>query len=134
MNRDGKFRSGKVKKILVIDDEPQILLMIAARLRVNGYAVVTAFSGEQGLQSARKEIPDLVFLDHVMPDMNGDEVLERLKKDPATKNIPVVMFTADAKRVKVGEYQARGAVDCIYKPFLPEELLSKVQEVLGQEA
>jgi CheY-like chemotaxis protein len=65
--------------------------------------------------------------------MDGDEVLERLKKDPATKHIPVVMFTADTKRVKVGECQARGAADCLYKPFTPEELLSKVQEILGRK-
>lgn len=123
-----------MKKILVIDDEPQILLMISARLKAKGYAVVTAFSGEQGLERVKKEIPDLVFLDHVMPDMDGGEVLERLKKDPATQNIPVVMFTADTKRVKVGDYQARGAADCLYKPFTPEELFSKVQEVLGRKA
>ena len=123
-----------MKKILVIDDEPQILLMVSARLKANGYAVVSAFSGDQGLQRARKEMPDLIFLDHVMPNMDGDEVLERLKKDPGTKNIPVVMFTADIKRVKVGEYQTRGAVDCLYKPFMPEELFSKVQKVLGQKA
>jgi len=123
-----------VKKILVIDDEPQILLMVSARLKANGYAVSTAFSGEQGVQRAKKEIPDLVLLDHVMPEMDGDEVLDSLKKDPATKTIPVVMFTADIKRVKVGEYQARGAVDCIFKPFLAEELLDKVKEVLEKKS
>jgi CheY-like chemotaxis protein len=121
-----------MKKILVIDDEPQILLMVSARLKVGGYTVFTAFSGEQGLQRAQKEIPDLILLDHIMPDMDGDEVLTRLKGDPATKSIPVVMFTADVKRVKVGEYQARGAVDCIFKPFLPDELLAKVKEILGK--
>jgi len=122
-----------VKKILVIDDEPQILLMISSRLKANGYAVVTAFSGEQGLRSAKKECPDLIFLDHVMPEMDGDEVLARLKKDPVTKSIPVVMFTADIKRVKVGEYQLLGAEDCLFKPFLPEELLAKIHEILGQK-
>jgi CheY-like chemotaxis protein len=123
-----------MKKILVIDDEPQILLMVSARLKANGYDVFTAFSGEQGLKRAKKEIPDLVLLDHVMPEMDGDEVLERLKKDAVTKSIPVVMFTADIKRVKVGEYQARGAVDCIYKPFLPEELLAMVKKVLEKKS
>ena len=123
-----------MEKILVIDDEPQILLMVSARLKANGYAAIAAFSGEEGLALAKKECPDLIFLDHIMPVMDGDEVLTRLKKDPGTKKIPVVMFTADIKRVKVGEYQARGAMDCIYKPFLPEELISKVQEVLGMSS
>lgn len=122
-----------MKKILVIDDEPQILLMVSTRLKANGYVIVTAFSGEQGILRAKKEQPDLILLDHVMPEMDGDEVLERLKKEPATKRIPIVMFTADVKRVKVGEYQVRGAADCLFKPFLPEELLAKVQEVLGSQ-
>lgn len=134
MPREGSRGAETMKKILVIDDEPQILLMVSTRLKAGGYDILTAFSGEQGLKRAKKEVPDLILLDHVMPEMDGDEVLERLKKEPSTKNIPVVMFTADIKRVKVGEYRARGAVDCIYKPFLPEELLSKVQEVLGKKA
>ena len=123
-----------MKKILVIDDEPQILLMVAARLKVNDYAVSTALSGEQGLKLVKKECPDLILLDHIMPGMDGDEVLDRLKKDPATKPIPVVMFTADIKRVKVGEYQLRGAADCLFKPFIPEELLAKIQEILGRKS
>ncbi len=123
-----------MKKILVIDDEPQILLMVSARLKANGYDVFTAFSGEQGVERAKKEIPDLILLDHIMPEMDGEEVLKCLKKCPATKAIPVVMFTADVKRVKVGEYQARGAVDCIYKPFLSEELLAMVKKVLNKKS
>ena len=123
-----------MKKILIIDDESQILLVSAFRLKANGYAVVTALSGEQGLKKAQKEIPDLVLLDHVMPEMDGGEVLDRLKKDPVTKHIPVIMFTADTKRVKVGEFQTRGATDCLYKPFTPEELLSKVKEVLDKKS
>ena len=123
-----------MKKILVIDDEPQILLVVSARLKSNGYDVFTAFSGEQGVKRAKKEIPDLILLDRIMPEMDGDEVLECLKKCPATKAIPVIMFTADVKRVKVGECQARGAVDCIYKPFLSEELLAMVKKVLNKKS
>lgn len=122
-----------MKKILFIDDEVQILMLASARLKANGYAVVTASSGEIGLKLARKECPDLIFLDYIMPEMGGDEVLKQLKADPATKRIPVVMFTADIKRVKVGEQQLRGAADCLFKPFLPEELLSKTQEILGRQ-
>jgi two-component system alkaline phosphatase synthesis response regulator PhoP len=122
------------KTILVIDDEPHILLMVSTRLIANGYVVITAFSGEEGLQKAKSEAPDLVLLDHVMSGMDGDEVLERLKKNPVLKSIPVVMFTADVKKVKVGEYQLRGAEDCLFKPFTSEELLSVVRKILRQEA
>jgi len=123
-----------MKKILIIDDEPQILVVSAARLKANGYTVVTALAGEQGLEKARKEIPDLILLDHVMPEMDGGEVLDLLKKDPVTKHIPVVMFTADVNKVKIEDFRERGATDCLYKPFVPEEFLAKVKEVLGKKA
>ena len=123
-----------MEKILIIDDEPQILLVSAARLKANGYAVITALSGEQGLKKVLEEGPDLVLLDHVMREMGGGEVLDRLKKDPATRHIPVIMFTADTKRVEVETFRARGAADCLYKPFLPEEILAKVREVLNKKA
>ncbi len=123
-----------MQTILVIDDEPHILLMVAQRLKANHYDVITALSGEQGLKRARQDHPDMVLLDHVMADMDGDEVLERLQKDAATRNIPVVMSTADVKEVKIEDYLKRGAVDCLYKPFTPEDLLLKVQKVLARKS
>jgi CheY-like chemotaxis protein len=123
-----------VKKILIIDDEPQILLVVSMRLKVNGYAVVTALSGELGLEKAGTELPDLILLDHILPGMNGWEVLEHLKNDPLTKHIPVVLFTANVQEIKVGEAQTRGAEDCLFKPFSPQELLAKVGEVLGKKS
>jgi two-component system, OmpR family, alkaline phosphatase synthesis response regulator PhoP len=124
--------SPRSKKILIIDDEAEILLLAASRLEANGYAVVTALSGKQGLETAKKEMPALVLLDYVMPEMNGGEVLDRLKRDPRTKRIPVIMFTADVKKVKVGEFQMRGAVGCLFKPFSQRQFLSKVKEALDQ--
>lgn len=128
-----KSPSRQVKKILIIDDEPQFLFISAARLEANDYTVITALSGKQGLEKARKEIPDLILLDHVMPEMDGGEVLDRFKKDPVTKHIPVVMFTAAVSEVKVGEFQMRGAADCFYKPFLPTEFLAKIKEILDKK-
>ena len=121
-----------MKKILVIDDEPHILLMVSQRLKANHYQVSTALSGEQGLKRIASDAPDLVLLDHVMPDMDGDEVLDRLKKDPATQKIPVVMFTADVKEVKAAEYIERGAVDCIFKPFSAEDLIARIGKILSK--
>ena len=123
-----------MKKILVIDDEPQILQMVSSRLEANGYAVVTAFSGKRGMELAGKELPNLILLDHVMSGLDGDAVLGLLKKDPITKPIPVVLFTADIKRVKAGEYKLLGAEDCLFKPFLSEELLSVIQRILDRKA
>jgi len=121
-----------MKKILIVDDEPQILLLCGTRLEANGYRVVTAISGEQGLKKASKEKPDLMLLDHLMPDMDGMEVLDRMKRDPETRNIPVVLFTANVKGVKVGDAQMRGAEDCFFKPFTSQELLSKVKGILDK--
>jgi two-component system, OmpR family, alkaline phosphatase synthesis response regulator PhoP len=75
-----------------------------------------------------------VLLDYVMPDMDGGEVLDLLKNDPVTKSIPVLIFTANVKEVKVGEVQMRGAEDCLFKPFTGKELLDKVKEVLDKKA
>jgi CheY-like chemotaxis protein len=69
-----------------------------------------------------------------MPEMDGGEALDRFKKDPVTKHIPVVIFTADINGVKVGEFQMRGAADCLYKPFFPKEFLDKVKEVLDKKS
>jgi CheY-like chemotaxis protein len=129
-----KGSSPKKKKILVIDDEAAILLLTASRLEANGYLVLTASSGKHGLAVASREKPDLVLLDYVMPEMNGGEVLDLLKKDPRTKFIPVVMFTADIKSVKVGEIQKRGAVGCLFKPFSQKDFLSMVQAALKQKS
>lgn len=115
-------------KILIIDDEPHILLLVGGRLKANGYEVITALSGEQGLKRAAGEKPDLILLDYVMPEMDGAEVLRHLKAAAATEPIPVIMLTADVKNVKVQDYKLRGAADCIFKPFPPEELLTKVKK------
>jgi len=122
-----------MRKILIIDDEPQILLLSATRLKANGYIVTTVLSGEQGLKEAQREMPDLILLDHLMPGMDGGEVLDYLKKDPVTKHIPVLMFTANVKEVKAEEFQMQGAVGCLFKPFSSEELLNKVKEVLDKK-
>lgn len=119
-------------KILIIDDEPHILLLVGSRLKANGYEVITALSGEQGIKRAADDKPDLILLDYVMPEMDGEEVLRHLKAGEATQAIPVVMLTADVKNVKIKDYKLRGAVDCIFKPFPPGELLGKIKQVLGE--
>ncbi len=119
-------------KILIIDDEPHILLLVGSRLEANGYEPITALSGAKGLERAAAEKPDLILLDYVMAEMDGEEVLRRLKAAAATRTIPVIMLTADVKNVETRDYKLRGAADCIFKPFTPGELLGKVKQVLKE--
>lgn len=122
------------EKILLIDDEPEILMVAAIRLKTQGYHVVTAANGKEGIEKAIALQPDLIFLDQVMPEMRGDEVLGTLKQDSRTQKIPVVMFTADIGKMKSQDFEVLGASDCLFKPFLPEELLEKVQKILNISA
>lgn len=116
--------------VLVVDDEEDILLLCRVNLEFEGYRVVTASSGVDGLRIAREIRPSMVLLDVMMPSMDGWHVLEALKADPETSAIPVVMLTA---RVQ-GEDQMRGwsggAADYIMKPFSPVALLETLRNVL----
>jgi len=122
--------ANRPETILVVDDEEDILLLCRVNLEFDGYNVITASSGVEGLERARKARPSLVLLDVMMPSMDGWHVLESLKNEPATAETPVVMLTA---RVQ-GEDQMRGwsggAADYIMKPFSPVALLETIRSVL----
>jgi DNA-binding response OmpR family regulator len=116
--------------VLVVDDEEDILLLCRVNLEFEGYRVVTASSGLDGLKLAHQFHPNLVLLDVMMPAMDGWHVLESLKSEPDTEHIPVIMLTA---RVQ-GEDQMRGwsggAADYIMKPFSPVALLGAIRNAL----
>jgi DNA-binding response OmpR family regulator len=120
------------KKILVVDDEADILHFLELVLAERGYEVVTAAGGQQALAEARSHAPDLVLLDIMMPQMDGWEVLRLLRVDPRTAGIPVAMVSArtDAKDRVQGLQE--GAVDYICKPFSLDELLAKVEGIFAQ--
>ena len=118
------------KKILIVDDEPHIIMMVRSRLIANGFAIITADNGVMGFETAKQEQPDLIILDVLMPEMNGIETLIKLKATEETKNIPVIMFTAKGQSEDVEKAQAAGAVDYIVKPFSPPVLLEKVNKAL----
>ncbi|MBU0467409.1 MAG: response regulator [Candidatus Omnitrophota bacterium] len=118
------------KKILIIDDEPHIIMMVKSRLRANGFDVVTAENGAAGFETAKKEKPDLIILDVLMPEMNGIETLTKLKNTDETKDIPVIMFTAKGQAEDVEKAQEAGACDYLVKPFSPPILLEKVTKAL----
>jgi len=119
-------------KILVVDDEIYIVHILDFSLGMEGYEVLTALDGEQALDKARVEKPDLIVLDIMMPKLDGYETCKRLKADEATKQIPVILLSAKGRNVdqKVG-FEV-GADDYITKPFSPRKLVERINAVLGQ--
>ncbi|MFQ5951841.1 MAG: PleD family two-component system response regulator [Candidatus Omnitrophota bacterium] len=118
------------ERILVVDDEPHTVKMVESRLRANGFDVITAQNGAEGLEKARAESPDLILLDIIMPEMNGHETLSKLKESEETKSIPVIMFTSKGQVEDVEKASYAGAVDYIVKPFDPIALLNKIRKAL----
>ncbi len=121
------------KKILVVDDELIIVKLLTNRLTANGYDVVAAHDGEEALETVRQEEPDLILLDISLPKMNGDKVCELLKKDAKYSKIPIIILTASSQKVKAEKLKEAGADGYIVKPFKPEELLSEIRRLLGEE-
>ena len=115
------------KKILVIDDENDILLIIKSALHEEGFDVTTANNGYDGLALAEDASPDLIILDIMMPEMDGFEVLQQLKENEKTAQIPVVILTGMSSKDKIREALNKGIDYYIVKPFEYRDLVSKVQ-------
>ena len=118
--------------VLVADDDPDILDLGRSRLERSGYAVATAVDGAEAVRLAGELGPALAVLDVMMPSLNGFEVTRRLREDPDTAGIPVILLTAKAQEADVQEGFDAGADDYIRKPFSPRELSARVQAVLGR--
>jgi two-component system, OmpR family, alkaline phosphatase synthesis response regulator PhoP len=121
-------------KILVVDDEIYIVHILDFSLGMEGYEVVTALDGEQALERARAEHPDLIVLDIMMPKLDGYETCKMLKADDNTKQIPVILLSAKGRNVdqKIG-FEV-GADDYITKPFSPRKLVERINAILGQSS
>ncbi len=118
------------KRILIVDDEEGMVKLVKMYLEHHRYEVITANDGQEGLEKAKTEKPDLIVLDLMLPRINGYKVCGLLKKDARYAKIPVVMFTAKAQEKDIKLGQEVGADAYITKPFEPEVLLSKIKELL----
>jgi len=118
------------ERVLVVEDEPDILEVIEHNLRREGYRVLTAADGSEGLRLARRDAPDLVLLDVMLPGLDGVEVCRRLKEDPLTRPIPIIMVTARGDESDVVLGLGVGADDYVAKPFSPRELTARIKAVL----
>jgi two-component system alkaline phosphatase synthesis response regulator PhoP len=121
------------KKILIVDDERDIVKALMIRLESNGYEVVTAFDWAQGIAMANKEMPDLILLDIRMPSGNGFSVVELLKKSDRTNRIPIIFLTGSPERNAEERAIELGARFYIKKPYDPEELLDAVKRALEKK-
>ena len=121
-------------KVLIIDDDPDIRLIVRVSLSRRGVVVAEASGGPDGLRSARDDRPDVIVLDVMMPEMDGPATLEALLADPAIAGVPVVFLTAKAMRSEIDRLRALGAAGVLLKPFDPLSLAGELEAVLRQRA
>jgi two-component system cell cycle response regulator len=119
-----------LKKILVIDDLPENVFLLQDRLETEGFEILTAYDGRSGINKAVNELPDLVLLDVMMPEMNGIEVCNTLANNPSTACIPIILVTAKSGAEDTKEGLEAGAFDYIKKPFNKVELLARINSAL----
>src|SRR6187399_2347534 len=118
------------RTILVADDESHILHVVSLKLKNAGYRVLTARDGQEALEIAQQEKPDLLITDYHMPQLSGIELCHKLKQDPATSMIPAIMLTARGYSLEPGDTERSGILEMLSKPFSPRQLLTTVEKVL----
>ena len=118
------------RKVLVVDDEENITQILEFSITAEGYEVITASNGEEAIEKARKEQPNLIILDIMIPKVDGYEACRVLKSNPLTKKIPVILLTAKGREIDKRLGFEVGATDYIVKPFSPSKLIDKINEYL----
>ena len=119
------------KRILICDDDPAILRVLQVNLEVEGYEALLAHHGEEALEIADREHPDLIILDIMMPRLDGYQTCERLKASDATKDIPVVFLSAKAQESDIEKGKQYGVAAYLTKPFDPDTLVETIEELLS---
>jgi DNA-binding response OmpR family regulator len=130
-NRDTGTIGSMAHTILVVDDDPVILTLLEVNFAMEGFDVITASDGQEGVDKARDHRPDIVVSDIMMPVKSGLELATELKSDPATRRIPVILLSAKAQAVDVAAGLAAGADEYVTKPFEPLDLLDRVNRHLA---
>lgn len=125
------YRGAQSKTILVVDDEPRIAEAVTMNLELEGYQVSCASNGQEALRKVAEELPDLIILDIMMPDMDGFETLQRIRE---LSNVPVIMLTVKGGETDKVKGLELGADDYVTKPFSPKELVSRVKAALRRAA
>ena len=120
------------KRILAVDDEPHILKLVSFSLRAKGFDVLEATDGLSAIEIAEAEQPDLILMDVMMPALDGYEACRRIKANPKTAHIPVVMLTAKTQVAEQKTGLDAGALDYVCKPFTPKDLVAQVNGFLGE--
>ncbi len=121
------------KKILIVEDDEFLLSMYSTKFEIEGYDVAMAGDGESGLQKAQKEKPGIILLDIMLPNMDGFDVLKKLKADRATSNIPVILLTNLSQKQDVERGLSMGADDYLVKAhFMPSEVVDKINRLLAK--
>lgn len=128
----GLKKSADKTRILIVDDEPNIVRTLKDRLEMNDYNVITGSNGKEGLDRAVEERPDIILLDVIMPVMDGLEMLEALRTNSECDGISVIMLTARSQTQDIARAKACGIEDYIVKPFDLSELLEKIESVVEQ--
>jgi CheY-like chemotaxis protein len=119
------------KRILICDDDPAILRVLQVNLEVEGYTTLLAHHGEEALEVAARENPDLIILDIMMPRLDGYQTCERLKADETLKDIPVVFLSAKAQQSDIDKGKTYGVADYLTKPFDPDVLVDTIERLLA---
>lgn len=122
-------RQDNIITVLVVDDDPSMIRVLRMLLSTKGFHILEAESGVKGMMIAKREQPDVVLLDIMMPDVDGFEVCRKLKLQPETKEIPVIFVTAKTASEHVERGISLGAQGYVTKPFHPKELVSKIMEI-----
>lgn len=139
-DHDGPERRGRVRRnarsgtrVLVIDDSPTIVALLKRMLQQNQFEVLEAFDAESGIEIARREVPGLIFLDIVLPGMDGFNALRTLRRDPATKHVPIIMISGNAQATEQFYVQRIGADDFMKKPFSRAEVFNRIEALLDED-
>ncbi len=120
------------EKILIVDDDATMVNLLSTILEIDGFQAKSSLSGKEAFQVISRDLPDLVLLDIMMPEMDGFEVLARLRSDPVTKKLPIIMLTARTDDKDIFEGWKRGADEYVTKPFDPRQLVDTIRTVLSK--